>query len=61
MNQINSLKENINKTDNKISTIEREYRNIGGIKPEFVSNISLSELNKNVNISDDEDEIESFG
>lgn len=45
VNQINSLKDNINKTDKKITDIEREYRSIGGIKPEFVSSISISELN----------------
>jgi hypothetical protein len=45
VNQISNLKDNINKTDKKITNIEREYRDIGGIKPEFVSSISMSELN----------------
>ena len=45
INQISNLKENISKTDKKIINIEKEYKNFGGIKPEFVSSITISELN----------------
>ena len=51
VSQLNNLKDNISKTDKKIANIEKEFRNIGGIKPEFVSTISISELNVIINLN----------